>query len=86
MPRHDRNSSYTPSPKRSKRYRNSSASVSSRHKSKNNQAEKNEPELPVYDINAKSDVKHHVRYNNIRVRSKQDKDFIMEEVKNVLEN
>jgi hypothetical protein len=89
MPRRELSKSYSRSPKRNKRYRNSSDSDrdSSRRKSKNDRGprEDSPAERVVYNINEKSDLKHHVRYNNIRIRHREDKDFIMEEVKSVLE-
>lgn len=74
--------------KRSKRYhRDSSGSDrDSRRRSKPDRVSREEPALSLpYSIAAKSYIKYHIVYDNVRIYHRKDEDIIMEEVKLVLE-
>lgn len=75
MPR-DRDSSGDRSrSQRNKKYRKSSSESEHSVKRKHFKFEKKSREPPAkleYDYNAKSDIKNHIRYDNVKIRHKSD--------------
>lgn len=74
MPRDNSSKSRSRSPKRGRRYDKDSSESdrANRRKTKYDRTDKESSKKNKYDIDAKSDIKNHFRYDNIPINSRRD--------------
>lgn len=82
MPRNYSSKSRSRSPKRTKRnhHDSSDSERDDRRRSKHRRTHHESPIKNPYNFRAKSDIKYHIRYDDIRIRRREDKDLILREV------